>query len=130
MTDSYHLPAFLYTDRLRLDLIDYSEAHATCLLACLNNPTAYERVGDFGVKTVDALDRMLTGTRLRCTDKSIPDYRASSFREHELVDYDCYYLLRLIVARRSCLIGAVSMSQRAGNVPPDIGWSVLEKYVS
>ena len=110
------LPKYLQTSRLCLELFDYSDAHYSCLLAAMNSPTAHKNMGDFGIRTPEAFDKLNSGTRLS----------SSIFPMPVSVDTDVYYLVHL-TDESGPLLGGVSVTQR-GNVPPDMGWCMLEEY--
>ena len=111
------LPTHLYTERLVLDLFDYSEAHYECLLAAMNSPTAHANMGDYGIRTPAQFDALNAATRL-----------SSSTCGGRISDTDVYYLLRLDQSSGP-LMGAVSMQQRAATTPPDLGWCILERFM-
>ena len=111
------LPVRLHTDRLTLELFDYSQAHYECLLNAMNSPTAHANMGDYGIRTTEQFDALNASTRLspaRCKSMS--------------PDTDVYYLLRLRKDTQP-LIGGVSMTQRAQLMPPDLGWCILEPFM-
>lgn len=110
------LPPTLQTSRLTLQLFDYSAVHYDCLLASMNSPTAHKNMGDFGIRTAAAFDELNISTRLSPT----------IFPDPISVDIDVYYLLRL--GKTGPLMGGVSIAQRSPNVPPDIGWCVIEEF--
>lgn len=110
------LPQFLRTDRLVLELFDYSAAHYNCLLNAMNSPAAHSRMGDFGIRTPEQFDAMNRGSRLH--SKTIHGLDS---------DIDVYYILRL-GEETGPLIGGVSLMQRAVSTPPDLGWALLEEY--
>lgn len=111
------LPTFIYTNRLVLELFDYSEAHYICLLAAMNSPTAHANMGDYGIRTPAQFDALNSATRL-----------SPSACEGRVPDTDVYYLLRL-GQKTGPLMGAVSMAQRAASTPPDLGCCVLEQFM-
>jgi hypothetical protein len=117
MRDS--VPKYLYTERLVLALFDHGIAeHYECLLGSMNNPTAYARIGDFGIRN---LQNSMLSTPQRVSLVPIP--------EGWLPDLDFYYILR-IGDKNGPMIGGVSVAQRGASVPPDIGWCILEAYMS
>lgn len=111
------LPPFLYTNRLTLELFDYSEAHYSCLLEAMNTPTAHINMGDFGIRTPAQFDALNHATRL-----------SPSACEGRIPDTDVYYLLRM-GQKSGPLMGAVSLAQRAASTPPDMGWCMLEQFM-
>lgn len=111
------LPCFLYTDRLALELFDYSKTHYTCLLAAINTPTAHTVMGDYGIRTSAQLDTLNFATRL-----------SPSACQGRIADTDVYYLLRM-GDKSGPLMGAVSLAQRAPSTPPDMGWCILEEFM-
>ena len=110
------LPRYLHTDRLVLEVFDYSEAHYSCLLNAMNSPAAHSHMGDYGIRTPKQFDAMNSGSRLR-----------SEILHGLHSDVDVYYLLRLGEATGP-LMGGVSLMQRAVSTPPDLGWVLLEEY--
>ena len=111
------LPLFLYTDRLVLELFDYTEAHYDCLLAAMNSPTAHANMGDYGIRTPAQFDALNSASRLSPTVCG------------RNPDTDVYYLIR-IGDKAGSMIGAVSLMQRASCTPPDLGWCILETFMS
>ncbi|KAL8832000.1 MAG: hypothetical protein Q9170_005062 [Blastenia crenularia] len=111
------LPTFLHTERLVMELFDYSDAHYNCLLSAMNSPVAHRNMGDYGIRTPAAFDDLNRGTRL-----------SSSTIGGRVSDTDIYYLLRP-GEKSAPLIGGVSMVQRAKSVPPDVGWCILEDFM-
>ncbi|MCJ1451302.1 hypothetical protein MMC28_001638 [Mycoblastus sanguinarius] len=111
------LPPFLYTNRLTLELFDYSETHYDCLLAAMNSPTAHINMGDYGIRTPAHFDALNSATRL-----------SPSTCEGRTPDTDVYYLLRM-GKKSGPLMGAVSLAQRAASTPPDMGWCILEQFM-
>lgn len=111
------LPPLLYTNRLALELFDYSEAHYNCLLAAMNSPTAHMKMGDFGIRTPAQFNALNSATRLS----------PSTCGGREL-DIDVYYLLRM-GPKSGPLMGAVSLAQRGASTPPDMGWCMLEQFM-
>ena len=111
------LPPILYTNRLVLELFDYSETHYTCLLAAMNTPTAHVNMGDYGIRTPAQFDALNSATRL-----------SPSACEGRIPDTDVYYLLRM-GDKSGPLMGAVSLAQRAASTPPDMGWCILEEFM-
>ena len=110
------LPTFLYTNRLTLELFDYTEPHYNCLLAAMNSPTAHLNMGDYGIRTPTQFDALNAATRL-----------SPSTCGGRIADTDVYYLLRTTSQKNSGpLIGAVSLAQRGESTPPDMGWCILE----
>ena len=111
------LPKTLHTDRLVLDLFDYSNAHYDCLLAAMNSSTAHSDMGDYGIKTPLQFDALNINFRL-----------SPSACKNNVADIDIYYLLR---PRKddSCLIGGISILQLAPFLPPDIGWCIQEPFM-
>lgn len=119
------LPSRIQAERLSLHLFDYSTEHYTCLLSVMNTPTAHALIGDLGVYTPEAFDKMNIGSRLA------PSSLQKKFPDGVNVDMDLYYLLAIPKNSGSTeeeLIGGVSLMQRRPDVPPDIGWALLEKY--
>ena len=111
------LPTVLHTNRLTLELFDYSETHYNCLLAAMNSPTAHLNMGDFGIRTPTQFDALNSATRLlpfACGGR--------------ISDTDVYYLLRLS-QQSGPLMGAVSLAQRGRSAPPDMGWCILEQFM-
>lgn len=111
------LPKFLHTERLVMELFDYSEAHYDCLLSAMNSPVAHKNMGDFGIRTPTEFDNLNRTARL---SSSLIGRRAS--------DTDIYYLLRP-GEKSAPLMGGVSMMQRAKSTPPDVGWCILEEFM-
>ena len=111
------LPTFLHTNRLTLELFDYSETHYNCLLAAMNSPTAHLSMGDFGIRTPSQFDALNSATRL-----------SPSTCGGRISDTDVYYLLRT-GQKLGLLIGAVSLAQRGESTPPDMGWCILEQFM-
>ena len=112
------LPTFLYTNRLTLELFDYTEPHYNCLLAAMNSPTAHLNMGDYGIRTPTQFDALNTATRL-----------SPSTCGGRIPDTDIYYLLRITGQKSGPLIGAVSLAQRGESTPPDMGWCILEPFM-
>ena len=111
------LPTFLYTNRLTLELFDYSETHYNCLLAAMNSPTAHANMGDYGIRTPAQFDALNAATRL-----------SPSTCGGRIADTDVYYLLRK-GQESGPLVGAVSLAQRGRSKPPDVGWCILEQFM-
>jgi predicted acetyltransferase len=80
------------------------------MLSCLNNPTAYARMGDYGIRTAEQLDALHDSTRL------------ISFPTLDLV-----YIISL--KQDGEIIGAVTLAQRTKDLAPDIGWALREGYM-
>ena len=110
------LPATLETERLILELFEYSEAHYNTLLTAMNSESAHQNMGDLGIKTVEDFDELNQATRLT----------SSVFPMPTAVDRDLYYIFKL--KDDGSLIGGISLAQRSPRVAPDVGWAVLEKY--
>lgn len=116
MRDS--VPKYLYTERLVLELFDHGiPEHYECLLGSINNPTAYARMGDFGLRTPAEFDALNAATRLTVASA-----------KGMVPDFDFYYIPR-IGDKDGPMIGGVSVAQRGASVPPDIGWCLLEAYM-
>lgn len=117
------LPSKIEAKRFTLLLFDYSPQHYQCLLSSMNSPTAHSRMGDLGVRTPDEFDKMNFPCRLA------PSLFSPKFPDGLDVDTDVYYLLYGPKdSPEPALIGGVSLMQRRHDVPPDMGWAVLEKY--
>ena len=110
------LPPFLFTDRLVLELFNYTKAHYDCLLAAMNTPTAHANMGDYGIRTPVQFDALNSSSRLSPTVCGRDP------------DIDVYYLIRVGDKTRP-MIGAVSLMQRASCTPPDLGWCILEPFM-
>lgn len=110
------LPLFLFTDRLVLELFDYTKAHYDCLLAAMNSPTAHANMGDYGIRTPAQFDTLNSSSRLSPTVCG------------RNPDTDVYYLIH-IGDQTGSMIGAVSLMQRANYTPPDLGWCILEPFM-
>ncbi|MCJ1395353.1 hypothetical protein MMC18_008237 [Xylographa bjoerkii] len=107
----------LHTNRLVLELFDYSPAHYACLLAAMKTATVHTNMGDYGIRTTIQFDALNLSSRL-----------SPSVCGGRIPDIDVYYLLRL-GDQSGPLMGAVSLCQRAEATPPDIGWCLLEEYM-
>ena len=127
------LHSHLQTLRLTLELLNYTSEHYACLLAAMNSPTAHATMGDFGIDTPAKFDSLLRSTRLRCSTL----VRYEGAEQPVEVDTDLYYVMRLRKYSEGShgeneglgeCIGGVSLSQRGDNIPPDIGWAVLEEF--
>jgi RimJ/RimL family protein N-acetyltransferase len=111
------LPKYLRTPRLTLELFDYSTAHYSCLLESMNTPTAHKNMGNFGITTPPAFDELNSSSR----------HSSLVFKETVEVDTDVYYLPHL-GDENGPLMGGISLAQRGSNIPPDMGWCMLEVY--
>jgi RimJ/RimL family protein N-acetyltransferase len=108
------LPKYLQTERLTLELFDQEDPkHMACMLAALNNPTAHQRMGDFGIRTPAELIAMHLKTRLKSPI---------------LLDRDLIYVIH-VGDKNGPLAGAVTIAQRKPAIPGDIGWALLEEYM-
>jgi RimJ/RimL family protein N-acetyltransferase len=83
------------------------------MLSCLNNPTAYSRLGDYGIRTPSQLDALHNATRIT---------HPTTF------DLDLVYIISL-TSQPTELIGAVTLGQRSKEMYPDIGWALREEFM-
>lgn len=111
------LPTLLSTDRLTLELFDYSNSHYDCMLAAINSPTALADMGDREIRTPAQLDALSSGIRL-----------SRFVCQGRTPDTDVYYLMRL-GHESGPLMGFVTLVQRAASTPPDLGWCILEQFM-
>jgi len=118
----------LSTKRLRLHLYTGSPEDEKCILACLNNPVAYASMGDMGVHNEAELNDLFRNTRMRVSTFSSLQSERASLDLVELIEQDCYYILSLKEDRDGVVLGGVSIGQRPGDVPPDIGWAILPEH--
>ncbi|MCJ1443103.1 MAG: hypothetical protein MMC23_003600 [Stictis urceolatum] len=110
------LPQYLYTQRLVLELFDYSDNHYACLISSINSATAHAAMGDIGIRTPSQFDVMNRHARLS--------------RDHcgnKRPDIDIYYIVRQ-GDKTGPMIGGVSLMQRLRSMPPDIGWVLKEEF--
>ena len=115
-----YLPASLQTERLELELFNYSSRHYKCLFAAMNGSTAHARMGDFGVRTL--ADDKLTATR-------VSPSLLTKVESPVDVDIDLYYVMKLREGPEAgTLVGGVSLAQRSVRVPPEMGWAVLKEF--
>ena len=117
MTTSLHasLPRTLQTARLDLELWNDSDEHIDCALTGFNSPTALARQGDFGLKTHEDMHNLVKGTKFKSNDL-VPG---------KIPDCGIVYMLRL----EGKLIGCISLVQRTSDIPPDMGWMILEPWM-
>ena len=108
---NYNLAKYLYTDRLTLELFDLSDAHYRCLIDCINTPTAFADMGDFGIRTHADYDALRTSAQLP-----------------QLKPADVIYVIR-IGDKSGPLAGSVTLCQRGKTAIPDLGWAMLEDYM-
>lgn len=116
------LPRFLQTERLDLELFNYTPEQYQCLLDVMNSPTAHARMGDYGVRTPADFDKLNTATR-------VSPSAFTKLKSPVDVNIDLYYVIKLREGPETgALLGGVSLAQRSVRVPPDMGWAVLERF--
>ncbi|KAF7194297.1 hypothetical protein HII31_04330 [Pseudocercospora fuligena] len=112
-------PDTLRTERLTLTLFSGTEAEYECLLAAINSPTAHSRMGDFGIRTHEDLDKLFSKALLRA-----PYFKSGK------ADQCGYYMIHLGPnSQDGKLIGGTDIVQKGSKLPPDLGWCLLEPYM-
>jgi RimJ/RimL family protein N-acetyltransferase len=108
------LPKYLQTDRLTLELLNQEDPkHMACMLGALNNPTAHQRMGDFGIRTPAELIALHLKTRLKTPLQ---------------LNRELIYVIH-VGDENGPLAGTVTMGQRKAAIPGDIGWALLEEHI-
>jgi RimJ/RimL family protein N-acetyltransferase len=108
------VPKTLTTPRLTLTLFSRSNpAHYSCLLASINNPTAYTHMGDYGIRTKEQLFAL---------------HDACQLTSPIAFPFDLIYIIAP-TSDPSALAGAVTLAQRSKDLYPDIGWALKEEFM-
>ena len=114
----------LSTPRLDLFIHNSSPEHYRCLINCFNTPSALKYLGDWNVHTHADIDKLFNGTMLqRKLIKGHADVEG-------YIQEGCHYHIRPKPGNPGAgeLVGGVSLGQRGDDVPPDIGWALLDGY--
>lgn len=113
------VPPSLRTERLALTLYDGSNPmHLDVALGTFNNPTAYARMGDYGIKTHEDMKQLAENVRIR------------GLKYHGIpVEGENAIMVVHLGDENGPMIGIVSLCERSPHIPPDIGWGFLEPYM-
>lgn len=114
------------TKRLTLKLYEpQDDEESQCLLDSLNNETAHAQLGDLGLRNYEGMKDFFWGSPLRASwikpaQKPLAD--SSDIEIDVVVYYIVYYAEEPV--------GGISLSQRNEDIPPDIGWCMLERVMN